>query len=219
MAISGTLTRRTFLAFAAVGAMALSGLAAAAPVADRDYKVLGTAQPTDNPGKVEITEFFSYACPHCAELEPLFEAWIKRQPKDVVVRRVPVTFGREQWASLAKMYFTLDILGESDRMTLQVFNAIHKEDRNFSDEKAQFDWIASKGIDKKKYQDVYNSFSMAGKMQRANQMSAAYRVQGVPSVAVDGKFFTDVSMNGSFPAFFATLDALVAKARAEKGRK
>ena len=213
------LTRRTFLAFSAVGLMALSSLAVAAPVADKDYKVLGTAQPTDNPGKIEVTEFFSYACPHCSDLEPLFEAWIKRQGKDVAIRRVPVTFGRDQWTPLAKMYFTLDILGESDRLTPHVFNAIHKENHNFSDEKQQFDWIASKGIDKKKYQDVYNSFAMASKLQRANQMTASYRIQGVPSVAVDGKYLTDVSMNGGFPAFFTTLDALIAKARAEKGRK
>ena len=213
------LTRRTFLAFSAVGLLALSGLALAAPVVDRDYKVLGTPQPTDNPGKIEVTEFFSYACPHCSELEPLFEAWIKRQPKDVAVRRIPVTFGRDQWTPLAKMYFALDILGESDRLTPQVFNAIHKEDRNFSDEKVQFEWIASKGIDKKKYQDVYNSFAMASKLQRANQQSASYRISGVPSVAVEGKYLTDVSMNGGFPAFFTTLDALIAKARAEKGRE
>ena len=219
MAISGKLNRRTFLALAAVGTMALSSLALGAPTAGRDYKVLGTVQPTDSPGKVEVTEFFSYACPHCSDLEPMFEAWIKRQPKDVAVKRVPVTFGRDQWTPLAKMYFALDILGESDRLTPQVFNALHKEDRNFSDEKVQFDWIASKGIDKKKYQDVYNSFSMASKLQRANQTSAAYRITGVPSVAVDGKYLTDVSMNGGFPAFFTTLDALVAKARAEKGKK
>ncbi len=214
------LTRRTFLALSAFGLMALSGLAAAAaPVADRDYKVLGSIQPTDNQGKVEVTEFFSYACPHCADLDPLFAAWIKKQGKDVVVRRVPITFGRAQWAPLAKMYYSLDILGESDRLTPQVFNAMHKEDKNFSDEKLQFDWIASKGIDRKKYQDVYNSFSMAGKLQRTDQLTTAYRIQGVPSVAVDGKYLTDVSMNGGFPAFFTTLDALVAKARAEKSKK
>lgn len=213
------LTRRTFLSLSAVGMMALSGLALSAPVADRDYKVLGSIQPTDSPGKIEVTEFFSYACPHCADLEPQFEAWIKRQPKDVVVRRVPVTFGRTQWESLAKMYYSLEMLGESDRMALQVFNAIHKEDRNFSDEKQQFDWIASKGIDRKKYTDMYGSFAMAGKLQRANQLSMAYRIQGVPSVAVEGKYLTDVSMNGGFPAFFNTLDGLVAKARAEKSKK
>lgn len=220
MAISRFLNRRNFIVLAAAaGLIGLSGMASAAPVQGKDFQVLAAQQPTDNPGKVEILEFFSFACPHCADLEPRFADWARKQGKDVAVRRVPVTFNNPRWEPLAKLYFTLDILGEADRVTPLVFNAIHKEDRNLADESAQFDWVVSKGVDRKKYLDAYKSFSMGSKLQRSNQQTGAFRISGVPAVAVDGKYLTSVSMTGGFEAFFATLDALVARARAEKGKK
>ena len=98
-------------------------------------------------------------------------------PPDVQFRRVPVGFGREAWDNLGKAYYTLDALGEEARLTPEVFAALHRAGANLSTPKAFFDWAAGKGLDRKKVEDMFNSFAIAGKMNKANQTAKAYTVQ------------------------------------------
>jgi thiol:disulfide interchange protein DsbA len=165
--------------------------------------------------KIEVIEFFSYGCPHCADLEPVMQPWIKALPADVQFRRVPVLF-QERWIGLAKVYYTLDALGEDARLSPEVFVAIHQNGLNLSNEKTFFDWAASKGLDPKKVADMYASFAIAGKINRAKQQAQIYNIQSVPTVIVDGKFVTASDKVGSHAAMPAAINALVAKARAER---
>jgi thiol:disulfide interchange protein DsbA len=181
----------------------------------RDYKVISPAQPTDAVGKIEVLEFFSYACPHCADFDPVLNNWAKAAPKDVVLRRVPITFGRDQWVPLAKLYYTLEALNELPRLHSKVFDAIHKEDVKLLAENVQFDWIARQGIDRKKYVETYNSFTVQSKVARAQQVAQAYKIQGVPTMAVNGKYLANTPSGGTHAQLLTNTDQLINRARGE----
>lgn len=212
----GTLAAAALL----VGALVqLPAAAADAPIAGKDYTVVNPAQPTEAKGKVEVIEFFSYGCPHCHEFDPLLEKWAKGAAKDVEVKRVPITFGRDVWVPLAKMYYTLEALGELERMHGAVFEALHNQRVPLNVENAQFEWIASKGIDGKKYQDLYKSFTIQSKVARAQQIAAGYKITGVPTMAVGGRFMTSGSLTGSHEGILRVVDQLIVTARADLGKK
>ena len=182
----------------------------------RDYKLVSPAQPTEAAGKIEVLEFFSYACSHCADFDPALNVWAKAAPKDVVLRRVPVTFGRDQWVPLAKLYYTLEAAGELPRLHGKVFEAIHKDNLKLMDENTQFDWVEKQGVDRKKYTEIYKSFSVQSKVARAQQVAAAYKIQGVPSIAVDGKYLVITPSGGTHAQLLAHTDQLITRARAER---
>ena len=124
------------------------------PVAGTDYGVLEQKSPVDAPaGKVEVVEFFSYACPHCNAFEPTFSEWTKRAPKDVVVRRVPVSFLANP-VVFQRLYFSLEAMNLVDKLHASVFTAVHDEHRNFNDAAAAADWVASKGGDRAKFLEL-----------------------------------------------------------------
>ncbi|HXX86121.1 MAG TPA: thiol:disulfide interchange protein DsbA/DsbL [Casimicrobiaceae bacterium] len=201
-------------ALSAMALLALSNAGAADLVEGRDYTRLKGPQPTDK--KIEVIEFFSYGCPHCNDLEPYVQAWLKKVPPDVQFRRVPVEF-QDRWASLAKVYFTLEAMGEDVRLSPEVFKAIHGSGLPLYQDKAFFDWAASKGLDRAKVADVYNSFGVDSKMKRARAAVQEYRIDSVPTLLVDGKFMTSSSrLAGGHAAVPLALDELVAKARAER---
>ena len=204
------------LALASFAALALA-LPAAAQVAEgREFVRLKQAQPVETGKKIEVIEFFWYGCPHCADLEPHLQAWFKRLPQDVQVRRVPVAFF-PQWENLAKVYYTLELLGEDAKLTPDVFGALHGGNRaNLANEQRFFEWAASKGLDRKKVEDTYKSFGIAGKLGRAKQLAQAYNIQSVPALIVDGKFLISSSSAGGHDRVPVVLDAAIAAARAER---
>ena len=161
-----------------------------------------------------MLEFFSYGCPHCAALEPYLDKWLEKLPPDVAFRRVPVMF-QQRWVALAKIYYTLDALGKTD-LSPEVFKAIHELGSPLWDTKAFLDWAASKGLDRKKVEDVFSSFGVEGKVKRALQLAQEYNIQAVPTVIVDGKFVTSSDRVGTHANLPAAIDELVAKARAER---
>lgn len=201
--------------FAALAVFALSGAGAGALAQQPgQYQTLATPQPpVEGKGKVEVIEFFSYACPHCNEFEPLLERWVKTLPSGVSFIRVPVTFNREQWASLARLYYTLDALGEVERNHAAVFEAIHEKHIPLYREDALLEWAAGRGIDRKKFSDAYKSFGVQSRLRRADQLAGEYRVTGVPLIAVGGKYLVSASMTGGYPEMLKTVDQLVARER------
>ena len=163
-----------------------------------------------------MIEFFSYGCPHCADLEPDPAGLAEDAAADVQFRRVPVMF-QERWITLAKIYYTLDALGEDKRLSPEVFDAIHKQRPTFATEKIFFDWAASKGLDRKKVEDMYNSFAIDGQDEpRQVAQAQQYNIQSVPTVVVDGKFITATARSARTRRCRAAIDALIAKARAER---
>jgi thiol:disulfide interchange protein DsbA len=203
----------------------LTGLVLAAPAATgawaqgaaaegRQYSRI-TPVAVETGKKIEVIEFFSYGCPHCAEFEPFLMDWVKAQPADVAFRRVPVMF-QPRWVDLAKVYYTLEAMGEDVKLSPEVFSAIHSKGLALWEPAKFYDWAAAKGLDRKKVEDIYNSFSMSGRVNRAKQLAQAYNVQEVPLLIIDGKFLTSPSRAGTHAAMPPILTELVAKARAER---
>jgi thiol:disulfide interchange protein DsbA len=176
---------------------------------------LTTPQPVETGKKIEVLEFFSYGCPHCGDFEPILQAWLRTAPADVQFRRVPVTF-QDRWIPMAKEYYTLEALGEDPRLSAELFVAIHKNGLPAWQEKAFFDWAQSKGLDRKKVEDMYNSFAIAGKVNRARSQAQAYNVQSVPIIIVDGRYLVSGETTGSNAGMLPVVDAVIVKARAER---
>jgi thiol:disulfide interchange protein DsbA len=211
---------RRLLPLAAMLVAALPLAAAAQALEEgKNYVKLKNPQAVDTGDKIEVLEFFSYGCPHCADLDPVLVQWQKTLPADVAFRRVPVGFGRESWDNLGKVYYTLEALGVEQKLAPEVFAAVHRGNVRLDSPKTFFDWAAGKGLERKKVEDMFNSFAIAGKMNKANQAAKAYQVQSVPLVIVDGKFMTASDKVGSHANLPSAINALVAKAKAERGKK
>lgn len=203
---------------ALIGIVCLIFASAVFAQAGRDYVPLSTPQPTEGAAKVEVIEFFSYMCPHCAHFDPVLVKWLKGVPKDVVFRRVPVIF-RPQWEAPAKLYFTLEAMNELDRLHGAAFDAIHGQGAMLITDAAVADWAAKMGLDRKKFADVYGSFTVQSKAMRAKQASGAYGISGVPAMVVGGKYRTADNPNASQEDILKVVDALIVKVRGEQGRK
>ncbi|MCL2657084.1 MAG: thiol:disulfide interchange protein DsbA/DsbL [Betaproteobacteria bacterium] len=203
--------------------LAVSGLnvahAQGAPVAGKDYLMVKTPQPTDSSGKIEVLEFFSYACPHCYDFEPYLESWAKTLPKDVVFRRIPVSFGREAWAALGRIYYALDVLGVAEKKSFAVFNAVQKERVDLLNETARNAWMKANGVDPVKFSEAFNSFTVQTHMGQATRSAGLYDIQGVPTLIINGRYSTSPSLTQSFEGALSVTNQLIERVRAERASK
>ncbi len=183
------------------------------PEAGTDYIALDKAVAVEAPqGKIEVVEFFWYACPHCNAFEPKLEEWVKRLPKDVAFRRSPVMF-RDDFVPLQKLYYALEALNRVDDMHRKVFYAIHVEKQQLNRDELIFTWATKQGLDKAKFTEAYNSFGVSTKVRKATQLQDAYKVSGVPAMGVAGRFYTDGTLAQSMDRGLMVVDSLVADLR------
>ncbi len=199
----------------ALGQMLLPSAHAQAvkPESGADYLVLDKKVAVEAPaGKVEVIEFFWYNCPHCNAFEPTLDAWVKKVPKDVQVRRVPVGF-RDEFVPQQRLFYTLEAMDLLDKLHARVFAAIHAEKQQLTKGEGIADWVAKQGVDKTKFMEQFNSFSIATKASRATQLQNAYKVEGVPAMGVAGRFYTDGTLAKNMPRALQIVDYLVAEVR------
>ena len=187
-------------------------------VEGRDYTVLPHPQPTESGKNIEVLEFFWYGCPHCYDLHPHIKTWLKKTPKDVSFRYVPAIF-RPNWIPGLKTFYALEALGERDKLHDKVYEAIHADKVDLTKDEMLFDWIAKQGIDRQKFIDAYNSFSVQNQVARSTQISKDYNLSGVPTVVVDGRYLTSGRMGGTPQDTIKILDELIEKVRKEKLKK
>lgn len=207
----------TLLAAVTAFSLVLSPAQAAAPQEGKHYSRLQMPQATEQPGKVEVIEFFWYGCPHCSDFEPLLKSWTKKLPDDVSFKKVPAIF-RAEWAPGARIYYTLEALGQLDKHHEAVFNAMIKQRVNLNDEKTLLDWVAKQGIDRQQFADMYKSFAVDGKVRRAAEMTQEYGFGGVPVLIVGGKYMPSPNL-GTFGNMLEVVDGLIAINRSEIKKK
>jgi len=201
-----------------VGAYAAQQLTAGVDYAEMSPQAIDTP-----PGKIEVVEFFWYGCPHCYDLEPALEPWVKKLPKDVVFKRVPAAFN-EQWAIAARVYYALESIGESERLHVKLFNAIHRDHLRITSESEMADWLKKQNVDVAKYAAAYKSFAVDSRLKRAVQLLEGYRIDGkpaidgVPALVVQGRYLANGSMSGSREKLLQTVDYLIAQVRKNHGR-
>lgn len=220
-----------WISISALALMAMAAIPASAQlVAGKDYQVLKPAQPTTSGKNIEVIEFFWYGCPHCAHLQPSLHEWVKRKPADVTVRRQPAAF-QDNWVQLARTYYTIEAIDAVDKLHGGVFDAIHKSKTLnpatlMKDQKPLFDWVASKGVNRQKFEEAYKSFGVASKAQRTIDVTSAYDISGTPALAIDGKFIIAPGMaplkadnSIDYALFFKRVDQLIDLARKTRGGK
>lgn len=214
-------TRRTLTVFGALAAsgMALSLVDARAqnrvPDAGIDYREVTPPQATESGSKIEVLEFFWYGCQHCYAFEPSLVGWAKKLPADVTLRRVHAQF-TPQWVQHAKLFYTIEALSEVERLHRKVFDTIHGDRRDLLKDADMLEWAAQNGIDKTKFSDAFKSFGVAGKLQRARQVVTNYKIEGVPTMAINGKFITSPSIAGGQEKCLAVADFLIEQERKAK---
>ena len=202
--------RRFFMGLAMVMA---AGFAQAQPALGVEYLELSAAQATESPGKIEVLEFFSYLCPHCYAFEAPLEPWVRKLPKDVQFRRVPAMFS-DDYAQAARAYYALEAIGEVERLHSALFNAVHTGARlRITNEAALTEWLGKHGVDTKKFTAAYRSFSVESKLKRAAQLTQTYKIDGVPSMAVNGKYVVITDNMKSEAQLLSVTDYLVQRIR------
>ena len=180
----------------------------------KDFRRLDKPIAQDAPaGKVEVIEFFWYSCPHCNSFEPALDAWVKSASKDLSVRRVPVAFNAS-FVPQQKLYYTLEGMGKLDELHTKVFRTIHVEKNKLAKDDDIFAWAGKQpGLDAAKFKEVYKSFTVSNQVRRASQLQDAYGVEGVPSMGVAGKYYTDGTMAGGMQNVLLVVEYLAGVAR------
>ena len=204
-----------WLAAVTVGFLAIAAPAQAQLVAGRDFTVIEPPQPTDNPSTIEVVEFFSYACPHCNDLNPMIHKWAAKLPPDVVFKRVPVSFN-PFYELMARLFYSLETTGDLARLDESLFNAIHVKGLKLINEKSITEWATSQGVDALKFSDAWKSFNVNSKTKRADQMARNFRIQGVPAIAVDGRYLVG---GKNLQELLALTDKVIDKRRTERSSK
>ncbi len=179
------------------------------------YEPLSPAQPTHNPDKIEIIEFFWYGCPHCYSFEPLLEKWLKTLPKNVEFIRQPAVFS-DLWGKHAKAYFTAEALGVVDKTHADFFDAIQNKKQNLETEEQLAKFFVAHGVNETEFHDTYNSFLVDAKMRQATTTAGRYGVTGVPAVIINGKYKTNGPLAGSHEKMLDVINQLIKQESAKK---
>ena len=203
--------RRALLA--ATLSLAVSG-ASAHGTHDGAYETLPAPQPTRGDGKVEVIEFFWYGCDHCYRLEPAVHSWLEKKAADVEFTRIPAG-GSDRWNAMTRLYYSLEAMGQIEKLHPRIFAAIHKEQVRLDQPQARDRWLAANGIAPEKYAEMEKSFAVQAKTQRAISLTRAYRVEGVPTLAVGGKYVTSPTRAGGAEKAFEVVDELITRIRSE----
>ena len=180
------------------------------------FTELKPAQPVEADGKkIEVVEFFWYGCIHCYNLEPVLETWLKKLPPDTQFRRVPAVFN-QRWGHDAAVFYTLEALGVEGKLHRPLFDAIHRDRLNTADEKAFSAWLQKQGVDPTKFMETMKSFSVQSKTRRAVQLTTAYKIDGTPAMAVQGRYTVSADQGHSREGMLETVNYLVDQVRKGK---
>lgn len=178
-----------------------------------EYERVVPAQPTEEPGKVEVLELFWYGCPHCYHLEPMLDKWRETLPDDVVFRRMPAIFTNPRWELHARAFYTAEALGVLDQIHRPLFEALHKKQLKLATEDELAGFFAAHGVKEEDFKRTFNSFYVTTKVNNAKLMTRRYGIDGVPAMIVDGKYRTDGPAAGSQEKMLEVVNFLIAKER------
>ena len=198
-----------FIALVATGAIAQANLRS-------EVVRLDPPRPVATGERIEVIEFFYYGCPVCYELEPHMVRWLATQAPDyIALRRVPA-LSSEGWEAFAKLYYTLEALGEIGRLHWPVYDNFHFEGKLLNEDKVMLEWIGQNGIDRRKFAEIYGSAQIQAKLAQVRELMKTYDVRAVPTITVDGKSVSSARLaNGTRP-LMQIVDELVRQARQER---
>jgi len=196
-----------------VGFSVTASSVAAGYTEGKEYVVLAERVVPPNPNKIEVAEFFSYACPHCYKFEPILQAWAKKLPADVVLVQTHVSFNRPDWANYQRGYYTISSLGVKDKVQEAIFNSIYIANKNLSGAQDWADFLSLYGVDKQKTLSTFNSFGVNSQVKQAEARTRDFKIPSTPAVIVDGRFRVDVA---NHEEMVKVAQFLIDKVRAER---
>jgi len=210
-----TKSLRSARAIAAAILVTCAFSAAAQTPISAEFLRLDPPRPTAAPGRVEVIKFFYYGCPVCYETQPTLTRWLAAAPDYITLRRVPA-LSSERWEPYAKLFYALESLGEIGRLHWPIYDSIHFWDVRPGEETSMADWVASKGVERRKFLDAYESQEVATRVALARELLKAYGVRGVPTFIIDGRFLTSAKLAGGTKQVIEVVDRLVKLARQEQ---
>jgi protein dithiol oxidoreductase (disulfide-forming) len=184
------------------------------PVEGVDFVRLATPLvPSAAATKIEVLEFFWYGCPHCNDFEPFLESWSQKLPADVLLKRVPASFRDEPFGTHARMYYALEVLGKLAPVHRKIFYAIHTEKNRLEKPNEIAAFVTKAGLDAAKFMEAFNSFSVQTKARQAKRLAEDYRIDGVPTIGVQGRYYTSPSLAGGAQQALKVVDFLLQQVR------
>ena len=199
------------------GFFQLSGLALLASLSNQawssirpgvDYKNLRVVQPIA-PHKKQVTEVFFYGCPHCYNLQDSLYQWIRAKPRDVHFERVPAVLSNPSWMFMAKVYYAAEDLGIIERSNQPFFEALHRDQLPLTNLASIAKFHSQFGVTEQAFTASFNSFKVDQAVRRAQRLTEAFGIEGVPSIVVNGKYITSLSMSGSQAKLWQNVDQLL----------
>ena len=180
-----------------------------------NYHRLNTAQPVHTGDNIEVLELFWYRCPHCYRLEPYLKQWLKNKPEFVEFVRMPAILN-QTWAFDARVYYTLVALDLVDKLHEPYFDAIHKERKRIVNVEQFANWAAEHGVDRNSVLDTFTSFGVDSMVSHALDMTPRYETDGVPTIIIDGKYRSKVSLAGGHNELIDLINHLATVASDER---
>lgn len=197
----------------AVAGLGLATLARAGFDAGIEYRELSQPARAEPGDDVEVLEVFWYACPHCYHLEPALNAWRARLPAGVTFRRMPAA-AASHWRPHARAYYAAEQIGALDQLHEPLFKALHEAHRRIMTDQELITFAAEAGIDEAAFRAAFESFEVDTKVRRAAEFARSHEITGVPTLLINGKYLTSVTLTGTAEAMFAVADELIAKEQA-----
>lgn len=167
--------------------------------------------------KVQVVEFFWYACVHCFELESSLARWQETKADYIEFERIP-SQGRPVSKAHARLYYTLEALGRPD-LHAKVFEAIHKRrSKLYAADQAetlrlQLEFAVAHGVAREPFMRAFASANVTLALERADQLARRYRITGVPSVVVNGRYLTSLGRAESPSNLIAMVNDFAASER------
>lgn len=218
MSFERLVSRRGFLVTLAALPLAINRVAQAQQRARLSYEYLMIDPQPVPPAGIEVVEFFWYGCPYCYQLQAPLEGWLKTKPADVSLRRIPAIF-RESWVPHARLYYTLEALGELPRLHQIVYRSMHEERMNLNSAEATAEWARQNGVDAARLLAIYNSVDIDRKVDDSRRFTRSYAIKGTPSLIVDGRFLTSSGMSETVAGVIPILEDLIRLAREQRTNK
>jgi protein dithiol oxidoreductase (disulfide-forming) len=182
--------------------------------------------PSVPPGKIEVTEVFSYACPACNIFQPSMHKLKQTMPANVVLDYLPAAFNTaEDWPMFQLAYITAQILGVDQQTHDAMFDAVWKggdlsitdsstrslKGRMPSIEDAAKFYSQHVGVPVEKFIATSKSFSADLKVRTAQDLIMGYKVDRTPTIIVNGKYRLYVESAGGTDQLIDLVKYLVAK--------
>ena len=175
-------------------------------------------QPVSTGNKIEVLEVFSYACIHCAHLEPVLQKWRVGMPKNVAFVGLPAVF-QEGWAAYARAYYVAQDLKILDKTHAKLFHAMWEDKKQFQSLDEIANWYAGFGVTAQQFKDAFTAKGLDAKLKRAHEVTPKYEDEGTPTLIIDGKYRFDVTSAGGLEAVPGVLNFLIQKAATERATK